>query len=110
MKLQNGDKAIIEDTKLWGYILNPHHPYGRQHAYLFKRLLDIDLSNWHVLKTALAEAARSANATFGRHSPHGEKYEVRFPMSGSRGCYTILSIWIVPVGQSVPRLVTAYIE
>jgi hypothetical protein len=110
MKLPNGDKAVVEDRKLWAYVLNPKHPSGREHAYLFKLLLGIDLSNWKTLKAELLRAAREENALIGRTSSFGQKYEVRFEMAGARGRYIILSVWIIEAGDSVPRLVTAYIE
>ena len=61
MKLPNGDKAIVDDQKLFGYLLSTTHRDGRQHAKLFKDLLEIDASNAEVLRAALLEAARSGN-------------------------------------------------
>lgn len=110
MKLPNGDQALVDDRKLWAYILSPQHPHGRDHALLFKTLLGIDLSNWKELKSELLRAAREEDATLGRLSPFGQKYEVRFSMTGPRGRYTVLSVWMLAAGESTPRLVTAYIE
>jgi hypothetical protein len=87
LQLPNGDKAVIDERKLWGYALNPGHPHGSQHATLFKHLLGIDLSNWRLLSAELARAARSEDATIGKTSSYGEKYEIRFPMTGPRGRY-----------------------
>ena len=110
MKLPNGDKAIIDDKKFWAYVLNPRHPHGREHARLFKHLLDIDLSNWQLLRSELERAAREEEATPGRSSSFGTKYEIRSSMTGTRGQHIILSVWIVPTGETIPRLVTTYIE
>ena len=110
MKLPNGDRAVVDDVKLWGYVLNPNHSHGRAHAYLFKALLGIDLSSWQELRDELLRAAREEEAIQGQSSAYGEKYEVRFSMTGPRGHYTILSVWIIAIGESIPRLVTAYIE
>lgn len=110
MKLPNGDEAIISDQKLLGYLLNPSHEEGKDHARLFDLLLGINLTNAHLLRAELLVAAREADASFGKSSRYGKKYEVRFQMTGKRGCYTILSVWIVPADDPVPRLVTAYIE
>jgi len=110
MKLPNGRAAIVEDAKITGYLLNPAHPVGGNKAKLFNALLGIDLTNSAVLKDALLTAARDGEANLGRTSHHGEKYELRFQMTGQRGTYTILSVWIVPAGLDEPRLVTAYIE
>ena len=46
----------------------------------------------------------------GRSWEFGTKYEIRFPMTGPRGKNIILSVWMIPMGESVPRLVTAYVE
>jgi hypothetical protein len=110
MKLPNGDKAIIDPEKLSGFLLNVEHEAQPGHAILFRSLLGIRLSNSEVLRDALLQAARTAEAVDGRPSPHGRKYEVRFPMSGPRGTYTVLSVWIVEHGKESPRLVTAYVE
>lgn len=110
MKPPNGERAVVPDPKLLEYALNPAHPEGRSHAWLFNRLLGIDASNANILRTALLEAAREGDATAGKASPHGRKYEVRFQMTGSRHTYTVLSVWIVPKKESIPRLVTVFIE
>jgi hypothetical protein len=110
MKLPHGDSAIVEDEKITGYLLNPSHPVGGPKAKLFKALLGIDQANSHLLKDAILKAAHDGDATVGRTTPHGEKFDLRFQMTGPRGTYTILSIWIVPNGHWEPRLVTAYIE
>ena len=62
------------------------------------------------LWSALLAAAEMREASPGGPSPYGAKFEVRFEMTGPRGTYTILSIWIIEDGQQNPRLVTAFIE
>jgi hypothetical protein len=110
MKLPNGDRAIIPDEKLTNYILNPDHEEHGGHAELFRLLLGIERSNADDLKTALADAAATAEAIPGRRSPFGEKYEVRFTMQRASTAYTILSVWIIRAGEQEPRLVTAFVE
>ncbi len=110
MKLPGGDRAIVADEKLLGYLLNPEHEHGASKAYLFKALLGIDRQNAEVLQIALLNAAREGEAFAGRRSPYGQKYEIRFAMGGPRGEYTVLSVWIVPESEGRPVLVTAYVE
>jgi hypothetical protein len=110
MKLPNGERAQIDDQKLLGYALNPAHPAGKQHARLFDRLLGINLANADVLRQALIDAARDGEAIAGKASRYGTKYEVRFEMTGTRGRYNVLSVWIVPTGSLIAHLVTVYIE
>lgn len=62
------------------------------------------------LGTELKRVAREDEAVPGHPSAFGGKYEIRSRMTGPRGDCTVLSVWIIPGGESVPRLVTAYIE
>lgn len=110
MRLPNGSRAIASDEKLYGYPVNVDHPTSSGHAELFARLLGIDRSNAESLRTALLTAAANAEATPGTLSPHGDKYEVRFDMTGTRRSYTILSVWIIEHGSEIHRLVTAFVE
>lgn len=110
MKLPNGESALVEEEKVTGYLLNPLHPVGGPKARLFNSLLGLNLSNWQKLYDALIDAAENGDAFAGRASAFGQKYDIRFQMTGPRGTYTILSIWIVASGTSIPRLVTSYIE
>ncbi|MDQ7012625.1 MAG: hypothetical protein Q9O74_01860 [Planctomycetota bacterium] len=69
MKLPGGDKAIVSDEKLLGYLLNPNHEHGASKAYLFKTLLGIERENAEVLRLALLDAARDRDTTRGQESP-----------------------------------------
>jgi hypothetical protein len=110
MKMPNGDLAIIDDEKLLSYLLDPLHRYGRHHAELFRQLIGIDRDTWWQLHEALRKAASDGEATAGKPSEFGTKYEIRFSMTGPAGSRTILSVWMIRSGESVPRLVTAYVE
>ncbi len=110
MLMPGGDKAVVDDAKLTGYILNPEHPLGRHHARLFRALLAIDRENAGQLKQDLLVAAKERDAQVGRASEFGQKYEIRFQARGPRGFYTVVSVWIVPIKSDTPYLVTAYIE
>ena len=110
MKLPNGDRAAVSDAKLLGYLLNPDHDEGRHHARLFDLLLGVNLSNADRLRSELLRAAREDEATPGKQSKYGSKYEIRFDMTGPRGRYTVLSVWFVPLGETVSHLVTAYVS
>jgi len=110
MKLPDGNNAVVSDKKLLGYLLNPNHRDGKDHAILFDRLLGINLTNAQVLRDALIRAAAQGDATAGRPSLYGKKYEIRFEMTGTRGSYTVLSVWVIRPEAPVPHLVTAFIE
>ncbi|MEX0774324.1 MAG: DUF6883 domain-containing protein [Phycisphaeraceae bacterium] len=110
MKMPNGDRAIVDDEKLYGFLVNLRHPRQAGHARLFKDLLSIDASNAGLLRQALLDGARDGEAVPGKFSQWGRKYEIRFQMLGLRRWYTILSVWIIRRDELVPRLVTAYPE
>jgi hypothetical protein len=110
MKLPNGDLAVVSDKKLFDYLLNLNHPVGGPHAKLFELLFGINRGNAEELRTALLIAAREGEAMPGKPSPFGDKYEVRFQMTGKRKAHTVLSVWIVLTGSRVPHLVTAYVK
>jgi len=74
---------------LLGYVLNSNHQDGKEHALLFDRLLGINLTNAHLLYDALIKAAIDEDAVPGKPSPYGDKYEIRFQMTGTRGSYTV---------------------
>ena len=110
MKLPNGHLAQIEHRKLTEYALSLSHPHGRTHAILFKRLLDLDAHSALMLQDALLLAAQNSDAIATEDQGFGQKYEVRFQMTGPRGSFTVLSVWIMPHNDLIPRLVTTYIE
>jgi hypothetical protein len=110
MNLPNGDSAVVSDEMLFQYLLNRNHPVGGPHAHLFEHLFGINLTTPQRLRSALLAAAREQEAIPGKASALGEKYEVRFQMTGKRKRHTVLSVWIIFSGTKVPHLVTAYVE
>ena len=110
MQLPNGHRAIVTEAKLLDYLLNEDHPDQPGRAELFRRLLGITPATFERLRAALLAAAATGDASPGKPSPSGTKYEVRFDMAGPRGSRTILSVWMIERGQPDPRLVTAFIE
>jgi hypothetical protein len=103
MKLPNGERAIVSDEKLFGYLLNEQHESQPGHALLFRRLLGISRENGESLRAALLDAAAHSEARAGSPSQFGSKFEVSFEMTGSRGSYRILSIWMIEHGENDPR-------
>lgn len=110
MKLPNGEHAIVDDSKLIDYCLNPDHPVGRHHARLFQELLGFDRSNALVLKSILVDAAREHLAEETVSTRYGRKFIMRLPRTGRHGTHIIRIIWVIESGQTRPRLVTCYVE
>jgi hypothetical protein len=53
--LPHAARAVIEDTKLVSYALNPHSECGQHKARVFAQALEFNLSNWELLKQAIVE-------------------------------------------------------
>lgn len=108
MRVPNADRAVIEAAKLHGYLLSRSHPVGRFKAAFFSglgyspedsRRLEVDLRSQHL----------SRDATAGKQSPYGQKYEIRATLVGPSGrAADVVSVWVVLTNENVPRFVTAY--
>ena len=61
--LPNHERAIIEDSKLMRYVLNPQNERGRHKTRVFESTLGFNLSNWTQLKKAILDALPHHEAT-----------------------------------------------
>jgi hypothetical protein len=109
VKLPNGVQADL-GTKLEDYSLNPLHRHGQHKARVFQSTLGITLSNAHLLRNALKQAAAGSEAAVSRgNNGFGENYELRFSLSTDLGSATVLSAWIILKDEDFPRLTTCFI-
>ena len=114
--LPNCDSALIEDSKLVGYALNPHSERGRHKARVFNSALGFNLSNWEQLKQAILETLPYYEATLTGQTAFGKKYKVVLPITGiNRRTANVITIWQfdgLPDGtfNDYPRLITLYIS
>jgi hypothetical protein len=106
--LPGADRALIPAAKLRDYALSPLHPVGRLKAAFFARL-GYRHENWRTLEADLRTqhlrmpAERLGTASFGT------KYRIVAALVGPSGRRAfIVSVWIVPALEQVPRLVTLY--
>jgi len=109
LKLPNGNRAIIDRRKITDYCLSLDHDDGSHKARLFQALVGLNQSNSTLLLEALRSAAAAGDAAPGKVDEYGHRYIVDFEFEGPRGTSVIRSVWIVKVGEEVPRLVTCYI-
>ena len=114
--LPNCAGAVIEDSKLVRYALNPHSERGQHKARVFAQALEFNLSNWVLLKQAILEALPARPATLTSETAFGKKYEVVVPITGPNGrMVDVLTVWQFDrLPNSVqyadaPRLVTLYL-
>ena len=61
MKLPNGERAIVELSKLTEYCLDPSHPRGRHKARVFASRLGIGQSEAALLRVALIDIAATSD-------------------------------------------------
>jgi hypothetical protein len=108
MKLPNGALAVVDIRKLRAYCLSPHHPRGRSKARVFASV-GIREGDAEELRTALLQAARSAEAQLGRSDAYGRRYAVDFELDRVGRIVKIRSTWIVLTGQDLPRMTSCYV-
>ena len=110
MKLPNAGRVIIDERKLREYLLSKVHPIGRFKAAFFATL-GFDAGRWEELATQLRAIAMEGEATLAEQSVYGDKYLISAILSGPQGrSAAVVTVWIVPTGGDIPRLVTVYPE
>ncbi|MBC8461648.1 MAG: hypothetical protein H8D67_27055 [Deltaproteobacteria bacterium] len=113
--LPNCESAIIENSKLTEYALNPDSDTGTHKARVFQSALGFNLTNWQLLKQAILDMLPQHEAQFKSETIFGKKYTVELSITGPNGnTVPVLTAWQFdrrPDGtlSEVPRLVTLYI-
>ena len=108
MRLPNADRAEIDPAKLRDYLLSTEHSLGRFKARFFGAL-GFSAQRWEALESALRRQHLTQNAEPAASAAHGQKFTIRAILNGSSGqSAVVVSVWFVPVGETVPRFVTAY--
>ncbi len=108
MKLPSAERALIEPTKVRGYLLSREHPVGRFKAAFFESL-GYSAEAWQLLEGDLRAIAVAGEATPGDQTKYGQKYEVSGILTGPTGRpVPIVTAWIVRWGEDAPRFVTAF--
>ena len=62
-----------------------------------------------ILRQFLLQSAAIDAARPGLLNEYGQRYEIDSEMRGPAATATVRSVWTVPTGQTVPRLVTCYV-
>ena len=109
MKLPNGNRAIVDLSKLVDYCLSPEHPLGKHKARVFESALGLTQSHAAELQRALLRAAESRDAEVGEEDAFGRRYVVDFEMEGPAGRGIVRSAWIVLTSEDIPRLTSCYV-
>ena len=108
MVLPGSEHAIIDAAKLRDYLLSHEHPVGRFKAVFFETL-GYSQASWQTLQDDLLHLCRTGSAVEGQASRFGRKYEVRGSLEGPSGRRAeVVTVWVILVGENVPRFVTAF--
>lgn len=108
MKLPNCEQAVVPLRKLTDYLLDDTHPQNSGKAAFFG-LVGFTIQNPLDLETALCQHSLTNEVVATIGSEFGIRYVVEGWMPCPNGkAYPIRSVWFIPVGEDVPRLVTAY--
>jgi hypothetical protein len=106
--LPNAPFAEVPVEKLLAYLLDTSHELGRHKARVF-RSIGYDLNHLAMLRADLRALALKNEATLDSTTPFGVKWRVSGVIVGPNGRgLRIRTIWIVRVGELVPRFVTAF--
>lgn len=107
MKLPNAHLALVEESKITGYLLNPRHRYGAAKAAFFAGF-GFEVEAWEVLAGALREHGQQNEVSDVKETGFGPRYvvdgDLRIP-DGRRP--RVRTVWQVDRGRIAPRLITA---
>jgi hypothetical protein len=106
--LPKAELAVIDEWKIARYLLATDHPVGGPKAVFFRQF-GYRLAAWAELRDALIAHASSGELVSASKIEFGMKYTLDGPIitpSGRRP--RIRTVWIINVGETAPRLVTAY--
>ncbi len=109
MRLPNGERAVVELSKLADYCLSPTHPTGKHKARVFRAALGMTARHAPWLRQALLAAAKAEEALLTARDRYGERYVIDFFCSVPAASAAVRSHWIVRAGEDFPRLVTCYV-
>lgn len=107
--LPNWELAVIPDSKLRDYVLNPDHPIGGPKSWFFSSVLGFDTTNWVELRVAVLSALPHFAEGRGATDEFGMRYEVLLRLTGPTGrSASVLTVWIVRPGADAPQLITMH--
>lgn len=108
VKLPNANIAVVEQTKICGYLLCSSHRYGAGKARFFAQF-GFRAEAWEELALALREHGRQNEVSNVRETGFGPRYEVEGELTAPNGRRPrVCTVWQVDEGQTAPRLITAY--
>ena len=108
MTLPGSAKAVVEERKISGYLMNTAHPDGVSKARFF-RSRGYREDDWETIADDLRRHGRENEVAGVAESPYGTRYVVEGPLQTPGGdSVLMITVWIIETGKDAPRLVTAY--
>jgi len=86
LRIPNADRAVIDPTKLHGYLLSRHHPVGRFKAAFFLGL-GYSPGVWGQLEADLRGQHLSQDAERREQTRYGQKYAIRATLDWTIGSF-----------------------
>jgi hypothetical protein len=109
-RLPNFGKAVIDNRKLTGYALNPHHATGSHKARRFKSALGFDSTNAHILEQEIRSNLHKSKVVSTHSDKHGKHYCVDMKLTGPAGTAIVRTAWITDNADLIPRLTSVYVK
>lgn len=108
-RLPHGDQAILDIRKLADYCLSQSHPRSRHKARVFREALGLQRTDALWLHDALLEAARTGEAVEDGEDAWGMHWRLDSTITRRGKRAVVRTIWIVRIGERVPRFVTCWV-
>lgn len=110
-KVPKAENAEIPAGKLTQYVLNTEHTVGGHKARVIKSALGFTVEDAERFSKEILTKVKQQEAVSLGHNGHGEKYKVELPFKDTNGKdIDLTSVWIINDGDTIPKLVTAYID
>jgi hypothetical protein len=108
MKLPNAENAIVEDSKIFQYLLSHYHRDGKHKAKFF-RMHGYSDELAELLRTDLIELANRYPVDEIIEQFDGVKYVIHGEMKAPNGSILrVRTVWFIRAEEDFPRFVTAY--
>ncbi len=106
MKIPNGDRAIIESSKITEYLLNTDHRRGGTKAKLLIQF-GYSLENWQQLELDIRRFHLVVDVNVIKETIYGVRYEISANLLTpiNRQLF-VKTVWQIDKGTDFPRLIT----
>ncbi len=109
MKLDSFNNPFISDDKLLEYCLNPSHPDGKHKARVFKSALNIDQTNFEILKSAIIRKIKNVDVNLLEQNEFGNLYYADLGITNDNLSALVRTCWIIKMDEKFPRLTSCFV-